>query len=226
MQFVFIGVFLTEATRYPELLAKYVNDGFMRSTAGLAVEAGIYDEAQIRSIFPDTRDVIPAYNFLVEKGLMTPPFKEYNNVGKSLGSVFSVLPAGSCAGSTDLIYRIGVEGNKQELFAGGWGYYPAAKESFKRVLAVTPQGTIVGIGISGIRRPDIAAAHPEVSTAYTGWRLYAVSELGANPLLVYGIVPGTNSVCLLAGRPQHSGGFFRPGIATALFDIESACRLF
>ena len=25
---------------------------------------------------------------------MTPPFKEYNNVGKSLGSVYSLLPAG------------------------------------------------------------------------------------------------------------------------------------
>ena len=57
----------------------------------------------------------------------------------------------------------------------------------------------MGVGVSGIRRPEIAAAHPEISTAYTGWRLYAVSEVRASPLQVYGILPGTNQVCLLPG---------------------------
>jgi len=130
---------------------------------------------------------------------MRPPFEEYDQVGKSLESVFSVLPAGSCAGSTDVIHEFEGHNGKHDLFAAGWGYDPGAKKPFKRVLAVSPEGTIVGVGISGFRRQEIAAAHPEVSTADTGWRLYAVSEAPGNPLQVYGIVPDMNQVCLLPG---------------------------
>jgi hypothetical protein len=130
---------------------------------------------------------------------MTPPFREYYDVGKNLGSAYSLLPPGSCLGATDLIHQVGLRDGKQDLFAAGWGYYPAGKQGFRRVLAVTPEGTIVGVGVSGIRRPEIARAHPEILSANTGWRLYAVSEGRGRPLQVYGILPGTNRVCLLPG---------------------------
>lgn len=203
LQVIFLVLFLAEAGWFPELLQTYVSDGFTWSTAGLAVEAGIYDEPQIRYIFPKPSVVPPTYSFLIKQGLMTPPFEEFHDVGKNLGSVFSVLPAGTCVGSTELIHRIALHGDAtQDLFAAGWGYYPAGKKTFRRVLAATPEGMIVGIGISGSYRPEVAAAHPGVLTAYTGWRLYAVSEGLANPLQVYGILPGTTEACLLPGTQR------------------------
>ena len=201
LQVVFLGAFVAEARRFSELLEMHQEIRSSRDTAGLAIEAGIYDESQIRAIHPRPATVPPTYSFLVQKGLMTPPFEEFSYVGKNLGSMFSVLPAASCLGSTDLIYRIALhgDGRKQDLFAAGWGYHPERKEAFRRVLAATPEGTIVGVGVSGVHRPDIAATHPESWSKNSGWRLYAVSEGLARPLLVYGILPGSNQACLLPG---------------------------
>ena len=226
LQIVFLLVFVAEAGHYPELLAKNVSDGFMRSTAGLAVEAGIYDEAQIRSIFPWPTEVIPAYNFMRHAGMMTPPFKEYYDIGKKLGSVFSILPAGSCLGSTDLIHQVGLhETGKQDLFAAGWGYDPALKKAFKRVLAVTPGETIVGIGVSGIRRPEIAAAHPGFYRVYGMAFVRCLRSTGKSVAGLRNTARHESGVSF-AGNPEHAGAIATASAAGPFFDIRRVDRLY
>ena len=201
LQVAFLGVFAAEARWFPKLLALHLETRTIRNTAGLAVEAGIYDESPIRSIYPMPSAVPPTYRYMVEQRLMAPPFDDFHYVGKTVGSIFAILPAGSCLGSTEVIRRIALRGagRGQELFVSGWGYYPAGKEAFGRMVAATPEGIVVGIGISGISRRDVTATHPEPLPEYVGWRLYAVSEGSPKPLHVYGILPGRNEACLLPG---------------------------
>ena len=158
-----LACFTAEARRFPNLLEDHLETRSIRNTAGLAIAAGVYDEDQIRSIYPLPSAVPPTYEFMLNAGLMTPPFPEIQDIGKNLGSLFLVQPEGTCAGSTELIDRIALHHDgTQDLEAAGWAYYPARREDLERVLAATSDGKIVGVGVSGVYRPDIAASHPEV----------------------------------------------------------------
>ncbi len=198
---VFSGFFVAEARHFHTLLEIYENDRFARDTAALALEAGIYDVSLLQLLYPKPSVAPSVYAFLVERGLMAPPFPEFSGVGKRLSEVYSVLPAGRCIGSVESLRRIAERADgRLDLFASGWGYDTGKKEGFRRVLAVESDGTITGIGVSGIDRPDIAPVHPQVSTSRTGWRLYAASERPGASLEIYGIVPGTREACPLPGR--------------------------
>jgi drug/metabolite transporter (DMT)-like permease len=199
LQLGVLVAFAAEAARFPALLASNIDDAYLRNGAGLAFEAGLYDLTQLRSIYPLPAAVPPTYSYILEKGLMAPPFKEFADVGSAVPSHFSLLPNGSCIGSTDVIRPITSRDGKQDLLITGWGYDLADRQRFRRVLATTPAGIITGIGVSGGLRPDVERVVRQVSTPNTGWQLYALSIPSGEAVQVYGIVPGTHKVCLLPG---------------------------
>ena len=224
LQLAFLGAFVAEARAFPALVQRYVMDGYIRSTAGLALEAGIYDEDMIRAIYPAPWAVLQTYSHLVENRLITPPFPEYRNLGKNVNEVYSILPPGSCVGWTDSIRRTGPTGGQESLFANGWGYYSAGRQAFRRVLATTPEGVIVGVGVSGGDRPDVAKVYPQMDSENTGWQLYAVADASLKVLAVYGVTPGANQACLLSAAneiPEKEP--VPPPLPSSITDTLSGC---
>jgi hypothetical protein len=95
-----------------------------------------------------------------------------------------------------MVRSVETRDGKGGLSIGGWGYDLAANKGFRRVLAATPAGVIVGTGVAGGLRPDVPAAIPRIADLNTGWQLYVLSNDPADSLSIYGVIPGTNQLCL------------------------------
>ncbi len=196
-QILFLSAAVAESRAIPRFLRQYDSDGFNRSLAGLAYEAGIFDAPVERMIYPYPPAVPPTYNYLRAQHWISPPFPVYNAVGKPLAQIFTTPAAEKCSGYIDEIRILNNAAGARQLVARGWAYSNTHHVPIERMLAVSEAGQILGIGISGEERPDIPKVLPEITSPDTGWRLYAVAPPQAAQLLVYGIVAGTNQVCQL-----------------------------
>lgn len=101
---------------------------------------------------------------------------------------------GACVGNTD---------NVQTRYAGaapgveivGWGWDTGAKAPIGRVILVDTAAVIVGGGETGMERPDVTAAKPEISSPTTGWRAYTSRTAG--PTDTYGVLADGKTLCRL-----------------------------
>lgn len=118
-------------------------------------------------------------------------------MGKAIGSVY----AGEvkiCLGNTD---------NVQQRYGGGapgvqivgWGWDTVAKTPIARVLLVDKDGRVAGAGETGLDRPDVPAAKPEVTSPKSGWAAYTRQTSG--PIDAYGFIDGGKAICRL-GRVE------------------------
>jgi hypothetical protein len=101
---------------------------------------------------------------------------------------------GACIGNTDTVdtrYKGGSGGAK----IIGWGWDPAAKAAVQRVLLVDRDFKIVGAGVTGLDRPDVVAARPDVSSRTTGWQATTARTSGG--LDSYGVLADGKSICKL-----------------------------
>jgi hypothetical protein len=198
LQVVFLGAAVSESTAVPKLLRQYSTDGYVRSLAGISIEAGIFDDPILRFIYPDPRAVPPTYRYLLAHRWMEPPFPEYRAVGKKLEELFAVSSGENCVGSVDSV-RV-VAGDSQgirQLVANGWVYSESRHTAVRNVVAVDDDEEIIGIGIGGGERGDIPSVFPSIRSGYTGWGLYAVCPSHAKRLFVYAVMPDTKRVCLV-----------------------------
>lgn len=69
--------------------------------------------------------------------------------------------------------------------AMGWGWDRKARRAFDRIVLVDGSGTVIGIGISGVPRPDVKKARPKVSQT-SGWSAVLNHGAGAE-VTAYGI---------------------------------------
>jgi hypothetical protein len=96
-----------------------------------------------------------------------------------------------CIGNTDNVEQKYADGVK----IVGWGWDPATKEPVARVILVDITGLIAGVGETGLPRPDVNAASPQIKSPTTGWA--ALTSRTTGPVDVYGIVDGGKSLCQL-----------------------------
>jgi hypothetical protein len=111
-------------------------------------------------------------------------------LGKAHASLFpgEMKP---CVGNTDVVEQRYVDGAK----IVGWGWDPATKAPIARVILVDVTGLVAGAGETGVARPDVTAARPEITSPTTGWAAYTGAASG--PLDGYGIIDSGKSLCRL-----------------------------
>ncbi|WP_293676848.1 hypothetical protein [uncultured Phenylobacterium sp.] len=111
-------------------------------------------------------------------------------VGKAQASLFpgEMKP---CVGNTDNVTERYADGVK----VVGWGWDTAAKVPIARVILVDGAGLVTGVGETGLPRPDVNAAKPEITSPTTGWAGYVSRTTG--PIDSYGIIDGGKSLCRL-----------------------------
>ena len=110
-----------------------------------------------------------------------------------IGDVASPSPPGSCLGYVDGGSSDGGEGGAK---VNGWAWSRRDKSAPNQILLVDDAGIIVGLASSGIERPDVVAAIPEIKDTATGWQGYA--KAGRN-VSAYAVIEGGREVCKLIG---------------------------
>ena len=123
-------------------------------------------------------------------GLPPLPAWSKDMIGKAKAELFPGEPK-PCLGNTD---------NVEQKFADGvrivgWGWDPAARAPIARVILVDITGLIAGAGESGLTRPDVPAAKPEVTSNTTGWA--ALTSRTTGPVDTFGILADGKSLCVL-----------------------------
>ena len=113
-----------------------------------------------------------------------------------LGRKFSeAMPQkGACVGNTDAI-DTRYDGASPGTKIIGWGWDTELKAPVQHVVLVDGGGTIVGGGETGLDRPDVTAARPEVTSPTVGWA--AITALTKGEVDTYGITTGGQGVCFL-----------------------------
>lgn len=110
-------------------------------------------------------------------------------LGKGLRVLFP--KTGDCVGNTETVETRYADG----AAVIGWGWNNAAKAAVGRVVLVDSAFRVVGAGETGMSRPDVPAARPEVTDPNTGWRAIATTASGA--LDAYGITDDGQGACKL-----------------------------
>ena len=114
--------------------------------------------------------------------------------GEVIGKAQATLFPGEfkpCVGNTDNVEQKFADGVK----IVGWGWDPATKAPIARVILVDITGIIAGVGETGITRPDVNAAKPEIKSPTTGWA--ALTSRTTGPVDAFGIIDGGKSLCQL-----------------------------
>lgn len=96
-----------------------------------------------------------------------------------------------CKGNTDNVEQKFADGVK----IVGWGWDPATKEPVPRVILVDVTGLVAGAGETGIARPDVNRAVPEIKSPNTGWA--ALTSRTTGPVEAYGVIGGGKALCTL-----------------------------
>jgi hypothetical protein len=99
-----------------------------------------------------------------------------------------------CIGNTDVV-GLRYDGASPGTQIIGWGWDPTTTAPVQRVIIVDGAGTIVGGGQTGLARPDVTAARPEVTSPTTGWS--ATTTLTKGAVDTYGIVANGRGACFL-----------------------------
>ncbi len=113
------------------------------------------------------------------------------NRGGSGGQCLGFLDAKDNRGSTT-----------DASYIAGWAWDAAARRAPDWILLVDQGGVIRGLGRSGLPRPDVEAAVPDINGSKPGWRAYLplatpIRDLTAKVLLADGY-----SVCPLGSVNQ------------------------
>lgn len=88
-------------------------------------------------------------------------------LGKGMRDVFPLVA--DCVGSADAV-DMRYEGATPGSRVMGWAWDRERKAPPPRIVLTDKRFRIVGAGETGLSRPDVAAARPEVTTPNAGWR--------------------------------------------------------
>jgi hypothetical protein len=124
-----------------------------------------------------------------------PPLPDWSRplIGKPLAALYPP-PADGCIGNADVVERTYL-GEPAGAKVVGWGWETAAAAPVTRVLLADAAGRVAGAGETGLSRPDVVAARPQVTSPATGWAAYVRRTDG--PVLAYGVVAGGKALCRL-----------------------------
>jgi hypothetical protein len=115
-------------------------------------------------------------------------------IGKPLHDVYP--REGACVGNTDAVaWRY--TGEPARAVIVGWAWDVETKRPAPRIVLADAAGVIVGGGRSGVARPDVTAAMPNVTATNTGWQ--ALAPVLGGRVLAYGVIDDGRAVCALGG---------------------------
>jgi hypothetical protein len=169
-----------------------------RESGGLLLIADIHDDDFVKtSLFRLPEVVWSDAEYLRARHLSLFSTAISQQLGTDLTSAYTLVSSSNCTGYVDKVSRVGTNGEGLRL--DGWAVNRPSDDPVRQLLLVA--GTrIVGLGVSGVVRPDVSTALQSRRAERSGWVGYAKAPDDANTLNVYGILDGSRGTdtCLLA----------------------------
>jgi hypothetical protein len=117
--------------------------------------------------------------------------------GRELNTLTKVAPTGACIGAFDAL-SVPLTNAPANAVSAGWAWDVTHHSLPRRIVMTDARGIVVGVGHTGAKRPDVAAARPEVTSPAAGWTGFVHvdgGEVTAFALLADG------TACALGARP-------------------------
>ncbi len=173
----FLVAFQTAAIRPDQELA------FRREIAALSIELDIPDETYIRTVFPNTAAAmsIGRYASGLNRGVFGTA--RFRDVAQRIGSAAAPRDTRVCSGSLDRIEPIA--GVHKWVRFHGWQFDDQAGRPPSSVDLVDQAGQVVGYGLTGQPRPDVAGAI-DPKALRSGFAGYVRAGAIGQPLSVQG----------------------------------------
>jgi len=121
-------------------------------------------------------------------------------LGHALRDYFQIASPGTCQGYLDLITPVASSKTPGARLIG-WAWDTSAARDVARILVTDEQGFVRGLGITHVRRSDVAFALHNDAMAFAGWIAYARLPSPAERMNAYGEI-GDRLVCHI-GTPKQ-----------------------
>ncbi|TGR49973.1 hypothetical protein EN794_020785 [Mesorhizobium sp. M00.F.Ca.ET.151.01.1.1] len=179
---VMIGTLALGSLEQRHAAADQNDKHFEQSLAAVAMGMQVADEDQISTIYPFLQNAISLARSASDAHLSIFRTAPWNVAPSIIGTAAPPLPAASCQGTIDETGQASQD--TRYLRIRGWlhGPVPGAEGSGLRVLA---NNQVVGYGLIGKSRPDVAAQFG-TDAVHSGFVAYVLREQASQPLTLLG----------------------------------------
>lgn len=185
-QLLLVAVLLRGAVldRYPLYQAK--ERAFEQRATTAALITGVDDRQQIEHTFPDAGYVLSVLPYMRDHRLSI--FNEPNPLDQNAPAEALTHAAGSdaCQGEIQTVDSIN-SATAHYLRVSGWAWDVNAGRPAGEIIAAS-DGRVVGLGAVGDSLSTVRADHPQVTTSFVGFTVYARSS--SAPLMIYAVTKG------------------------------------
>ncbi len=161
--------------------------------AANAMRLGVVDLDAFAKVYPHPDVVAAARPFLLQHRLSVFSDNRYLMLGRHLGDIATLSPAGECLGHFDQVASVPMQSAAK---VSGWAWSVKEKVGPSQIVLTDQTGAIVGLASEGFDRPDVKAAIPEVKDLSVGWQGYAKA---AREVSAYALIDGGREACRLHG---------------------------
>jgi hypothetical protein len=198
-QLCVLAIFVRGAALAHYPFEKAQRHSFPQHAAAAALLADVYDPVPLKEVFPQVDMLLGTVPYMKANRLSVFSDDIASELGKPLETVYSLAPAGDCAGAaeaTSVIYDPQGHG----LRVLGWAWDIKHRQPASAIVVAT-DGVITGLGAVGQERPDIQNLQPGVWSRYAGFVAYLPDAQVGSVIKYYAILHGSPSVaCYLASR--------------------------
>ncbi len=165
------------------------NRVYDRNLAGLALNLEVNDETQLKSVYPWPERILSNVEKLKIEGRSVFGSKKYEEQRESFGKIFSMSTNKSCSGSIETSMKIP---NSDWLQINGWLYSSVGRN----IIVTNLENTIVGYGIKGRYRPDVANLFSHADSR-SGFTVYVNTNFEIKDLKIISTDKLNNPYCLI-----------------------------
>ena len=143
----------------------------------------VNDQSQISRVFPSAEDALAIGKIASDRGLSffsRTEFKNINKIGNQISEFSGV--SSICKGYIDTIGPI--EGENNYMRVAGWIFDNSRKTSSSTIWLINQQGFVVGYGLVGQPRPDVANAIDKRAD-FSGFKGYFLSDAQGSDVKVF-----------------------------------------
>ena len=190
-----IAVVTCLSAREYSAILETVRDGTMRREVdGTALLSGIHDDG---ALHPHPEVVWSSANYLRPNRLSLFSMARAGQMNRDFGSYYHIITPNACTGFVDAIDSPGTDPGAVKL--AGWIINGRTRRPLKTLVFVS-EGRIVGFGVSGALRSDVAHTIHSDRALRSGWTGYGKLPAGDKEPEVYGVIdrPAEKGACLLA----------------------------
>ena len=117
--------------------------------------------------------------------------------GRELRTLTKIAPTGACIGAFDTL-SVPLTNAPANAVSAGWAWDLTHRSLPRRIVMTDARGIVVGFGHTGAKRPDVAAARPEVDSPAAGWTGFV--QVDGGEVTAFALL-ANDTACALGAKP-------------------------